>query len=82
VASRLLDVGSGVPLTVLELGRVIAALYGAPEPVITGAFSDGDVRAAYANIDAAERELDWRPEYTLDAGLSRLFARIAGQREQ
>ena len=82
VASRLLDVGSGVPLTVLELGRVIAALYGAPEPVVTGAFRDGDVRAACANIDAAQRELDWRPEHTLDAGLSRLFARIAGQREQ
>jgi dTDP-L-rhamnose 4-epimerase len=81
-ASRLLDIGSGLPLTVLELGRVIAQMYGAPEPVITGAFRDGDVRAAYANIDAAQRELGWAPEITLDTGLQRLFARIASQLEQ
>ncbi len=79
LASRLLDIGSGVPLTVLELGRVIAQMYGAPEPVITGAFRDGDVRAAYANIDAAQRELGWLPEITLDTGLQRLFARITSQ---
>jgi dTDP-L-rhamnose 4-epimerase len=80
-ASRLLDIGSGVPLTVLELGRVIAQMYGAPEPVITGAFRDGDVRAAFADIAAAQNELGWRPEFTLDAGLQRLFARINGDLE-
>jgi dTDP-L-rhamnose 4-epimerase len=73
---RLLDIGSGVPRTILELARTIARMYDAPEPVITGAFRDGDVRAAYADITAAERALSWRPQQDLEDGLAALFRRI------
>jgi dTDP-L-rhamnose 4-epimerase len=75
-APRLLDIGSGEPLTVLALARLIADLYGAPAPVITGAFRDGDVRAAFADIRAAEAELGWHPRQPLAAGLQALFRRI------
>ena len=75
-APRLLDIGSGEPLTVLELARLIAQLYGAPEPVVTGAFRDGDVRAAFADIRAAQAELGWRPHQPLAAGLESLFRRV------
>jgi dTDP-L-rhamnose 4-epimerase len=74
--SRLLDIGSGTPVTVLELARLIADMYGAPAPVVTGAFRDGDVRAAFANIGPAEAELGWRPLQPLTEGLRSLFRYI------
>jgi dTDP-L-rhamnose 4-epimerase len=76
-SQRLLDIGSGVRRTILELAQTIARMHEAPEPVVTGAFRDGDVRAAYADITAAERELCWKPRQPLEAGLAALFRRIA-----
>lgn len=55
---RLLDVGSGVPTTIVDAARHIAALHGAPEPVICGKFRDGDVRWAVANVDDLEAQLN------------------------
>lgn len=52
-----IDVGTGTPLTILAAARMIAALYGAPEPRITGAFRDGDIRWATAATDRLQREL-------------------------
>jgi dTDP-L-rhamnose 4-epimerase len=76
-SQRLLDIGSGVPMTILELAQTIARMHDAPEPIVTGAFRDGDVRAAYADITAAERDLCWQPQQPLEAGLTALFRRIA-----
>jgi dTDP-L-rhamnose 4-epimerase len=57
---RLLDVGSGAPTTIVDAARHIAALHGAPEPVICGKFRDGDVRWAVANVDDLEAQLNVR----------------------
>jgi dTDP-L-rhamnose 4-epimerase len=59
---RLLDVGSGVPTTIADAARYIAALHGAPEPVICGKFRDGDVRWAVANVDDIEDQLKVRSQ--------------------
>jgi dTDP-L-rhamnose 4-epimerase len=69
---RCLDIGSGVPTTVHELARQIAALCNAPEPVVVGKFRDGDVRAAQCDIGAAA-ELEWRPSWPLEKGLNALL---------
>lgn len=63
------DIGSGQASTILEAATRIAALLGAPEPKITGAFRDGDVRAASCSIEAARAALGYRPEVSLEAGL-------------
>ena len=39
---RLVDIGSGVPVTVQELADRIATLGDAPRPVVSGRFRDGD----------------------------------------
>ena len=44
--SRCLDIGSGVPTTIHELARQVAAICDAPEPIVVAKFRDGDVRAA------------------------------------
>lgn len=79
--SRCLDIGSGVPTTIHELARQIAAICDAPEPTVVGKFRDGDVRAARCDIEAAKLELGWRPKVTLADGLRALLAWIAERAE-
>lgn len=78
---RRLDIGSGTPTTIHELAQMISTVCGAPEPVVVSKFRDGDVRAASCDIDTAKEALDWRPKWTLDAGLQKLLEWIGQQRE-
>ncbi len=70
---RVIDVGSGSPITIHQLACQIASMCNAPEPVICGRFRDGDVRAASCDIRPSLEELSWRPEWTLDGGLAALL---------
>ncbi|HJR26546.1 MAG TPA: NAD-dependent epimerase/dehydratase, partial [Acidimicrobiales bacterium] len=45
-APRTLDVGSGTAVTIRQLAEEIVALTGAPEPLVSGRWRVGDVRAA------------------------------------
>ncbi|MDA2890732.1 NAD-dependent epimerase/dehydratase family protein [Mycolicibacterium sp. BiH015] len=78
--SRFVDIGSGMPTTILELARMTATICGAPEPVVVGKFRDGDVRAARCDIEGATKELDWQPKWQLEDGLNALLHWIGGQR--
>lgn len=64
-----LDIGTGLPATVLKVARALAAEYGAPDPIVTGQFRDGDIRHAWCTIDAAARELEWRPRVAWETGV-------------
>ena len=75
-----LDVGSGVPVTILELARLVADRYGAPAPTVTGQFRDGDVRYACADPSEAYRLLGWRPRVELATGLEELCSWLDGLR--
>ena len=66
------DIGSGAGTTVLRLAELVAAHYGAPAPVVTGQFRNGDVRHAAAVVDDAVAALGWRPRVTVDEGVRRL----------
>ena len=69
---RLLDIGSGAATTVLELGNLVADIYDAPEPMVSGRFRDGDVRAAWADISLSREALGFSPSVTLEDGLKEL----------
>ncbi|MGZ8750130.1 MAG: NAD-dependent epimerase/dehydratase family protein [Pseudonocardia sp.] len=73
---RTVDIGGGDVMSILDAARLVAELRGAPEPKISGRFRHGDVRAASASLDAAGRELGYRPEWSLRRGLAELFAWI------
>ncbi len=77
--ARCVDIGSGIPTTIHELARKIAAICAAPEPTIVAKFRDGDVRAAQCDIGPATQELDWQPKWTLADGLGALLEWISGQ---
>ncbi len=78
---RCLDIGSGTPTTIHDLARTIAAICGAPEPVVVAKFRDGDVRAARCDVEAARQELGWSPRWALQDGLRALLDWIGGQPE-
>lgn len=67
-----LDIGSGVGTTLQQLAVVIARFHGAPDPHVTGAYRDGDIRHAQCSIDAATSALGWAPEWSLARGVGAL----------
>ena len=67
-----LDIGSGEVQTIGTAASAIAAYYGAPEPVVTGQFREGDVRHAWADVSSAREVLGWTPRCGLDEGVRRL----------
>ncbi len=77
--SRILDIGSGEFQTIGTAAALIAARYGAPEPHVTGQFRQGDVRHAWASVEAAEADLSWKARYNLEQGIERLGAWIDEQ---
>lgn len=76
--TRLLDVGSGMPTTIADVARLVARIHGAPEPLVTGQFRDGDVRAAHCDIAALCGELGVVPAWTVELG-NRELARAAAR---
>jgi dTDP-L-rhamnose 4-epimerase len=70
---RTVDIGSGEPTTIGEVADLIADLRGAPDPVVSGRYRDGDVRAASADITAAEADLGYAPQTKLRDGVSQLL---------
>jgi dTDP-L-rhamnose 4-epimerase len=73
------DIGSGKATSIRELARRIAGIYGAPDPVVSGAFRNGDVRAASGDISRARAELNWEPQWSTKLGVERLCAWIDSQ---
>ncbi len=78
-ALPILDIGSGEPVTLLELARLIAAETSAPEPVVCGRFRSGDVRAAHADLTDAGALLGYVPKVDLRSGLRQLLDWIASR---
>ena len=76
------DIGSGEATSILDLAKIAASVYGAPQPEINGMFRDGDVRAASCTIADSEAALNWKPEVMVDEGLRTLCRWIdTGQRD-
>jgi dTDP-L-rhamnose 4-epimerase len=71
-ARRTLDVGYGVSTTIHDAARVVAALHGAPEPVVCGKFRDGDVRWAVADAGPLANELGVKASVSFEEGARRV----------
>jgi dTDP-L-rhamnose 4-epimerase len=73
------DIGSGSPMTLLELAAEIAAQAGAPAPHVTGQYRLGDVRAAFADVSAAADALGYVPRVDPAHGVGLLLDWMATQ---
>jgi dTDP-L-rhamnose 4-epimerase len=76
--TRVLDIGSGSPTTIATVARMLARLAGAPDPVISGHFRDGDVRAAWCDASPATLELGFSARVALEDGLQSLLDWVRG----
>lgn len=72
-AGRVLDVGLGQSTTVLEVAGELSRIAQSPQPVITGQYRDGDVRAASCDISRTKEEIGYEPEWPLKRGLESLY---------
>ncbi|TCK59287.1 NAD-dependent epimerase/dehydratase family protein [Curtobacterium sp. PhB136] len=73
------DIGSGAPMTLLDLAGVIAEQAGAPAPQVTGQYRLGDVRAAFADVTAAGALLGYEPRFDPSRGVALLLDWMATQ---
>jgi dTDP-L-rhamnose 4-epimerase len=63
------NVASGVPHTVGDLARELAAACGGPAPVVTGQYRLGDVRHVVASAERARDELGFTAQITFADGV-------------
>lgn len=76
--NSIIDVGSGIPVTLLEVATKISQKCGSPNPMITNNFRIGDVRSVFAD-NSRLLQSNYISEFTsLEAGISALvdWARI------
>jgi dTDP-L-rhamnose 4-epimerase len=65
------NVCSGLPVSILEVARLVAAAGDGPEPKVTGEYRLGDVRHTVASPARAAADLGFRAEVTPTEGLTR-----------
>lgn len=78
-STRTVDVGGGRSVDLLSVARTMAQIGGAPTPIVSGKYRDGDVRSAWADIVPTTDELRWRPEVELSDGLQQLIEWVRRQ---
>lgn len=76
---KIINVGSGQPLTLLAVAQMIAEQVGGPAPVITGQFRVGDIRHCHADLSRANQLLGYQPAISFDEGMAGLLSEVSGR---
>ncbi len=77
---RALNVGSGAPLSIAEVGRRLAEALGVDiAPQLTGKYRAGDIRHCFADISAARQQLGYEPKVRFEAGMRELVEWLQSQ---
>ncbi|MBV9758943.1 MAG: NAD-dependent epimerase/dehydratase family protein [Acidobacteriaceae bacterium] len=80
---QVFNVGSGDKVTIEEVAYKLAKVLGKRlEPEITGNYRVGDIRHCYPDMTLTERVLGYKPEVTLEAGMSDLAEWLERQTAQ
>jgi dTDP-L-rhamnose 4-epimerase len=76
-----LNIGSGEPISVLEVARAVALSLGREDlvPDVTGRYRQGDIRHCYADITKARRLLGYEPSVRFVRGVTELVEWAAHQ---
>ncbi|MDJ0978420.1 MAG: NAD-dependent epimerase/dehydratase family protein [Erythrobacter sp.] len=80
-AGQVFNVGSGVPVSVIDVARTLARLFDADIPIeVTGQFRLGDIRHNYADMARIKQRLGFEPEWSFERGIAELvvWARATG----
>jgi dTDP-L-rhamnose 4-epimerase len=80
-AGRTVNLGTGVPTSVLDVAHTIARGLGKEiEPEVAEQYRAGDIRHCYADTRLAEELLGFRAEISFQDGMTDLLAWLEGQR--
>lgn len=80
VDNDVFNVGTGRPLTVLDVAYALAREIGIDvEPEVTNQFRAGDIRHCYADISKIRRVLGYEPQVRFEDGVRDLVAWISGE---
>jgi dTDP-L-rhamnose 4-epimerase len=73
------NVGTGRPLTVLEMARILIEKLGGEglEPQIVGQYRRGDIRHCYADITKIQKGLGFKPRVKFEEGISDLITWVS-----
>jgi dTDP-L-rhamnose 4-epimerase len=75
-----LNVGSGVPTTVMEMAQTLRTLLGSSsELTVTGNFRAGDIRHCYADLSRTNAALGFKPSLDVQQGLQRFCSWVQTQ---
>lgn len=80
-ANHVFNIGSGQPVTILEVAHRIAHVLGKSHlhPQVTNRYRAGDIRHCFADISQAREVLGYRPTVSFEAGLRRLASWLERQ---
>ncbi|OGD52694.1 nucleoside-diphosphate sugar epimerase [Candidatus Bathyarchaeota archaeon RBG_13_38_9] len=69
-----INIGTGKSLSIKNLAETLTKLYDKPnlQPSISNEYRKGDIRHCYADISKAQKLLDFKPNVTLEDGLTEL----------
>ncbi len=73
-SSQLINIGSGAPVKIIDVARMILRNLSVEESVmtVTGQFRPGDIRHALADVARARDCLNWQPIVDVQEGIARL----------
>jgi dTDP-L-rhamnose 4-epimerase len=79
--NEVFNVGTGAPLTVLDIARVLIGQLaeGRMEPEIAGQYRRGDIRHCFADISKLRERLGFTPEVSFEDGISDLTGWVRQQ---
>ena len=76
-----LNVGTGRPISIREISRMLAAGLGKDiEPEVTAKYREGDIRHCVADISLARATLGYEPRVTLEDGIPELLGWVREQK--
>jgi dTDP-L-rhamnose 4-epimerase len=80
-AGRILNVGSGDSVTVLEIADELARVMGREHirPQVTGKYRVGDIRNCFSDISLAAEAIGYEPQVALADGMAELASWLAGE---
>ena len=74
ITHRFLNVGSGLPTSVLDLANLIIEISGLSLEPIHGPELSGDVKATQSDIELIRKLLNWEPKMKLDDWLTKIIS--------
>ena len=78
--SQILNVGSGIPISVYEVAQQIVEKLGSSSDIlISGDFREGDIRHNFADLTKIEKAIGYKPSWTFEVGLIEFLKWVRSQ---